>query len=125
VSRAHARFHAAHLAFTALGAVTIAVWPALVARSASTLSLVSARVSATACVIFVLLAGWAFLETRTGDALGLAERVSSSTAICWPFVVAYCLRQAATRRSPGAAGLTRGSTIDRTSSAHDCRAGQG
>jgi hypothetical protein len=90
-----------HLAWTAVGAVALAVWPAFVARRRPPRSrplVLSVHGSATVTVVFVALLGWVFLETRDGSALGLAERVTTTVQMSWPFVVALALR----RSRPGA-----------------------
>jgi hypothetical membrane protein len=88
----------AHLAWTALGAVTIAVWPAF-ARGRGTLRplLLTARWSAVMTAIFVGLLAWLVIETQGGSLLGLAERLSSAVQISWPFIVAVALRRSALR----------------------------
>jgi hypothetical protein len=84
-----------HLAWTVLGAVTTAVWPAFVARRASPRPLIlSVYGSATVTAVFVALLGWLFIETRDGSVLGLAERLTSSIQTSWPFIVALALRRA-------------------------------
>jgi hypothetical membrane protein len=86
-----------HLAWTVLGAVTIAVWPAFAARRTSPRPLILTgygRAAVTA--VFVALLGWLFIETRDGSVLGLAERLTSSIQTCWPFITALALRR--TRR---------------------------
>ncbi len=92
-----------HLAWTVLGAVTIAVWPAFAARRVSPRPpILGVCACAAVTAIFVALLGWVFLETRDGSVLGLAERLTSSIQTCWPFVVAVALRR--TRRPrPGLA----------------------
>jgi hypothetical membrane protein len=91
-----------HLAWTVLGAVTIAVWPAFAARRASPRPLIlSVHGSAAVTAVFVALLGWLFIETRDGSVLGLAERLTSSIQTCWPFIVAVALRR--TRRRSGLA----------------------
>src|SRR6266852_4507173 len=88
-----------HLAWTVLGAVTIAVWPAFAARRASPRPLI---LSGCGSAVFVALLGWLLAETRDGSVLGLAERLTSSIQTCWPFIVAVALRR--TRRPrPGPA----------------------
>jgi hypothetical protein len=68
-----------HLAWTVLGAVTIAVWPAFAARPASPRPLIlSVCGSAAVTAVFVGLLGWLLAETRDGSVLGLAERLTSS-----------------------------------------------
>jgi hypothetical membrane protein len=89
-----------HLAWTALGAVTIAVWPAFAGRRTSPRPLIlSVYGSAAVTVVFVALLGWLFAETRDGSVLGLAERLTTSIQTCWPFIVAVALR----RTRPGLA----------------------
>ena len=84
-----------HAVFTGIGALAIAVWPALVTRRDRSLSaLVGIRASTVMVVIFVALLGWFGLEAFRGGAVGLAERVASSIEICWPFVVAVALGDA-------------------------------
>src|SRR5580704_757782 len=92
-----------HLAWTVLGAVTIAVWPAVAARRAAPRPLIlSGYGSAAVTVVFVALLGWLLAETRDGSVLGLVERLTSSIQTCWPFIVAVALRR--TRRPrPGLA----------------------
>jgi hypothetical protein len=86
-----------HLAWTVLGAVTIAVWPAFAARRASPRPLIlSVYGSAAVTAVFVALLGWLLAETRDGSVLGLAERLTSSIQTCWPFIIAVALRR--TRR---------------------------
>jgi hypothetical protein len=78
-----------HLAWTVLGAVTIAVWPAFAARRASPRPLIlSVCGSAAVTAIFVALLGWLLAETRDGSVLGLAERLTTSIQTCWPFIIA-------------------------------------
>jgi hypothetical protein len=81
-----------HLTFTALGAVVIALWPLLMLQTGEPLvPLLRNRTCVLASALFVALSLWAFVETRTDDTLGLAERLSSTTAICWPFIVCCAL----------------------------------
>jgi Protein of unknown function (DUF998) len=83
-----------HLAWTALGAVAIAVWPAFVARRAPPRPLIlSSYGCAVVTAVFVALLGWLVIETQGGTDLGLAERVFLSTETCWPFIVAVALWQ--------------------------------
>ena len=92
-----------HLAWTMLGAVTIAVWPAFAARRAAPRPLIlSVYGSAAVTAVFVALLGWLLAETRDGSVLGLAERLTSSIQTCWPFTVAVALRRAR-RPCPGLA----------------------
>jgi hypothetical protein len=84
-----------HLAWTALGAVTIAVWPAVAGwRAPRQPVIVSARGSAIVTALFVALLGWVVWETQGGSDLGLAERLTSSIQTSWPFVVALMRRRA-------------------------------
>jgi hypothetical membrane protein len=101
-----------HLAWTVLGAVTIAVWPAFAARRASSRPLIlSVCGSAAVTAVFVALLGWLLAETRDGSVLGLAERLTSSIQTCWPFIVAVALRR--TRRPrPGLAAGGSGEVRD-------------
>jgi hypothetical protein len=106
-----------HLAWTVLGAVTIAVWPAFAARRASPRPLIlSVYGSAAVTAVFVALLGWLFIQTRDGSVLGLAERLTSSVQTCWPFIVAVTLRRA--RRPPPASGPQRPGPRSGPGSAH-------
>jgi len=92
-----------HLAWTVLGAVTIAVWPAFAARHASPRPLIlSVYGSAVVTAVFVALLGWLLAETRDGSVLGLAERLTTSIQTCWPFIIALALRP---YRTGGSCGL--------------------
>jgi hypothetical membrane protein len=87
-----------HLAWTALGAVTIAVWPAFVARRTGPQPLIlSIRGAAAATAVFTVLLAWLIFATQTGAALGLAERLSSTVQTLWPFIVALVLWRTAAR----------------------------
>lgn len=94
-----------HLGWTAVGAVAIAAWPIFVARRTpprrSPLVL-SIHGSATVTAVFVALLGWVLVETHDGSALGLAERVTTTVQMSWPFVVSLALRRApsTSRMSP-------------------------
>jgi hypothetical membrane protein len=101
-----------HLAWTTLGAVTIAVWPAFAAPRTSPRPLIlSSCGSAAVTAVFVALLGWLLAETRDGSVLGLAERLTSSIQTCWPFIVALTLRR--TRRPrPGPATGGSGGAMD-------------
>jgi hypothetical membrane protein len=93
-----------HLAWTVLGAITTAVWPAFAARRTSPRPLILTGCgSAAVTAAFVALLGWLFIETRDGSVLGLAERLTSSIQTCWPFIIAVTLRR--TRRPPPGTGL--------------------
>jgi hypothetical membrane protein len=104
-----------HLAFTALGGVVIAMWPAVVGRSAQT-PILTPRVSTAGFAICSALAIWTFVETRTDDVLGLAERLSSSAAICWPLVVVLALHHA-TRHPVAVPAPPDDRTVERAHSA--------
>ncbi|MGI8760479.1 MAG: DUF998 domain-containing protein [Jatrophihabitantaceae bacterium] len=83
-----------HVACTAVGAVAIAAWPAFVGRLQWAGSAVlGVRASVLVTAVFAVLLLWLVAETRHGDALGLAERLSSSVQICWPFAVALAARR--------------------------------
>jgi hypothetical membrane protein len=91
---------ARHLAWTVLGAVAIAVWPAFAARRAAPRPLIlSVYGSAAVTVVFVALLGWLLAETRDGSVLGLAERLTTSIETCWPFIIAVATARA--RPLPG------------------------
>jgi hypothetical membrane protein len=83
-----------HVAWTSLGAVVIAVWPAFVARRAPPRPVIlSSYGCALVTAVFIVLLGWLVIETQGGSDLGLVERVFLSTETCWPFIVAIALRQ--------------------------------
>jgi hypothetical protein len=97
-----------HLAWTSLGAVALAVWPAFVARRAPPRPLIlSSYGCAVVTAVFIALLGWLVLETQGGSDLGLAERLFLSIETCWPFTVAIALRQtrAHVRGRTGAGGF--------------------
>jgi len=96
-----------HVAWTALGATAIAVWPAFVARRGSPRPLIlSSYGCAVVTAVFLVLLGWLVIETQGGADLGLAERLSVSTETCWPFVVAVILWQTTRPRTgPGLAAI--------------------
>ena len=106
-----------HLAWTVLGAVTIAVWPAFAARRAAPRPLIlSVYGSAAVTAVFVALLGWLLAETRDGSVLGLAERLTTSIQTCWPFIIAVALRR--TRRprpglAIGGSGAAKDGAADR------------
>ena len=92
-----------HLAWTSLGEVTIAVWPAFTGRRGSPRPLIlSIRGAATVTAVSIALLGWLIVETQGGSALGLAERLTSSVQITWPFIVALALRRPPRPTLPGA-----------------------
>ena len=82
-----------HLAWTSLGAVVIAVWPAFVARRAPPRPpILTSYGRAVVTAVFIALLGWLAIETQGGRDLGLAERLFLSIETCWPFIVAVALR---------------------------------
>ena len=94
-----------HLAWTALGAATITVWPAVTTRRGPGQPLIlTARGTAVVTAVFVTLLGWVLLETRDGTLLGLSERIMSAAATTWPFIVALAMRHtiAGSRLAPSA-----------------------
>jgi hypothetical protein len=94
-----------HLAWTTLGAVTIAVWPAFAApRTPPRPLILSSYGSAAVTAVFTALLGWLFIQTRDGSVLGLAERLTSSIQTCWPFTVAVTLRRTRPRPGPATGG---------------------
>jgi hypothetical membrane protein len=89
-----------HIVWTAIGAVTLAIWPAFAARNrAPRPPIMSGYGCATATVVFVALLCWLTIETQGGDMLGLAERLTSAVQTWWPFIIAVSLRRSA-RRGP-------------------------
>jgi Protein of unknown function (DUF998) len=95
-----------HLSWTVIGAITIAVWPAVVGwRTGPRWAAVSPRAVLTATAFFVVLLGWVLVEVHGGDALGAAERASTSIPTIWPFVVALSLRR---RGGPGDEEISEG-----------------
>jgi hypothetical protein len=94
-----------HLAWTALGAVALAVWPAFVARRAPPRPLIlSGHGCAVGTAVFIALLGWLIIETQGGSDLGLAERLFLTTETWWPFIVAIALRQVSGRERVRAGG---------------------
>jgi hypothetical protein len=84
-----------HLAWTAMGAVTITIWPAFTARRGASRPLIlSVRGAVVVTAVFAVLLGWLVIETQGGSLLGLAERLTSGIQTCWPFIVALALQQA-------------------------------
>jgi hypothetical protein len=95
-----------HALCTAIGAVAITVWPAIVARHRAVVAVVGVRASFAAIIASAALFVWTVIETRDGSVLGLAERVSSSLQVCWPFVVILAVHRAQ-RSASSSARLTR------------------
>jgi hypothetical membrane protein len=84
-----------HLAWTALGAVAITVWPAVTARRAAGLPVIlGVPSSALVTIVFAALLGWVVHEAQGGPVLGLAERLAAFVQTSWPFVAAVSLRRA-------------------------------
>jgi hypothetical protein len=84
----------AHLAWTGIGAAAIAIWPAFTGRRLPRRPVVlTARCAGFATAVFLALLLWVVIETQGGSALGLAERLCSSAAVTWPFLVAVALRR--------------------------------
>jgi hypothetical protein len=72
-----------------LGVVTIAVWPAFVARRGSPRPLIlSVYGSVAVTVVFVGLVCWLLAEAQGGGMVGLAKRLTTSIEASWPFAVA-------------------------------------
>jgi hypothetical membrane protein len=95
-----------HLAWTALGAVAITIWPAFTARRAPSQPLILRfRGAVAVTALFLALLAWLVFETQGGTALGLAERLVSSVQVTWPLIVALALRRTARPRGwPGEHG---------------------
>lgn len=91
----------AHAVCTGIGAITIAAWPALVARHDALLRAVGPGRSVVAMLVSAALFFWTVIETRDGTALGLAERVSSAAQSTWPLVVVLAVRRAQRSTKPG------------------------
>jgi hypothetical membrane protein len=90
-----------HLAWTVLGAAAITIWPAFAVRRGLSQPLVlSGRVAAAVTAVLIALLGWLIVETQDGDALGLAERLTSAVQTSWPFIVALAPQHAAPRERP-------------------------
>jgi Protein of unknown function (DUF998) len=93
-----------HLAWTALGEVAIAIWPAFIAgRGSSGTALLSVRGCIIMTAVSIALLGWLVVEAQGGSALGLAERLSSSVQTSWPMIVILAMRRTpATNATSGA-----------------------
>ncbi len=96
-----------HLTFTAIGAVSMALWPALVGQKSPVHVLAGVRVATCTTVLFAALLTWLIAETRDGPHLGAAERISSSIEAGWPVVVALALRRSTAGYSPPNSAGTR------------------
>ncbi len=91
-----------HVAFTVIGAFTIAIWPLLAfRRSAPDSSPTGLRTACIAAVVFLALLVWTLIEAQHGAHLGLSERISSGIQECWPGIVA-CQQGAADLAEPPA-----------------------
>jgi len=86
-----------HLAWTALGAVAIAVFPAFTARASRRPRILNRNGSAAVTAVFLALLAWLVAETQGGSVLGLAERLTTSVQASWPFIVALALRRSTPR----------------------------
>jgi hypothetical protein len=94
-----------HLAWTSLGEVTIAVWPAFIGRRGSPRPwILSIRGAATVTAVSLALLVWLVIQTQGGSVLGLAERLTSSVQITWPFLVALALRSSLRTSRQGLSG---------------------
>jgi hypothetical membrane protein len=92
---------ALHLAWTTLGAGTIAIWPAIVAwRAPPQLAALRGRPTVIVTAVFLAMTVWVLYEIWFGHELGLAERLSASIQSAWPFVVAMVWRRAAGASRP-------------------------
>lgn len=82
-----------HLAWTAVGAIMLAAWPAVAGWSGPRQPFVPGRRTCVfATIAFTAMLAWVVLETQGGNDLGLAERACASVQTCWPLVVAIMLR---------------------------------
>lgn len=91
-----------HLAWTALGEVAIAIWPAFLARRTAPQPLILRRWGTAAMTaVFLGLLGWLVVQTQGGADLGLAERLSVSVQTSWPLVVALAMWRATRREWAG------------------------
>jgi hypothetical protein len=80
---------AVHLAWTTVGAISIAIWPAVAAcRAPPQIAVLSGRTAVIVTTVFVAMAAWVMFEIWFGHDLGLAERTTASVQSAWPLVVA-------------------------------------
>jgi hypothetical protein len=92
-----------HVAFTGIGAASIAVWPALTAQRESPASILTTfPVAMTTTAIFLAMLGWFVAEAHGGSAVGFVERLDSSVQIVWPLAVALSVRGAQASERVGA-----------------------
>lgn len=86
-----------HLAWTVLGAAAITLLPAISSwRAPPRPALLRWPASIIVFVVFAAMLGWVLAEIWAGDALGLAERTTSSVLTTWPFIIAIAWRRSAT-----------------------------
>jgi hypothetical membrane protein len=81
-----------HMAFTVIGAIALALWPATVPHGGAH-PVLGRRLTLGVTAVFLGLLGWTFVEAQLGPVLGLAERVTCSVEVCWPVFVAVALRR--------------------------------
>ena len=98
----------AHQLFTAIGAITLTVWPAVVARQPSVVAAIGRGRCVAAIVVSVVLFIWTAIETRHGTALGLAERLTGLQAF-WPPIVAIALYRSRSQQEDGDGHVLAGS----------------
>lgn len=97
----------AHIAFTTLGFVALALWPTTVARRGEARFPLRPRDAVLAGVVSLVLLGW-LAQALTGSMLGLAERVLTAQQTGWPLLVVLALRNRAGQdRAPAAAPAGR------------------
>jgi hypothetical protein len=110
-----------HLAWTSLGGLAIAIWPACISRRDSRYPvLLTPRGVRVASAVSLSLFIWVIVETHVANALGLAERLTSSLQTAWPFFIALALRQvevAETDRTDQPHGVTGSGWADRSQGA--------
>lgn len=74
-----------HLAWTVAAAAALTLWPVLAARTEPRPLIVGIPVTAVVTALLVVLLGWLVVQTRGGDVLGLAERLTAAAQNFWPF----------------------------------------
>ena len=89
-----------HLAFAALGLVTLAVWPLTVVQRSATRFPLRRRDAVLSAALSAALLAWLALAV-SGTTLGLAERAVTFQQELWPLLVVVALRLPA--RAPAAA----------------------
>lgn len=95
-----------HLAWTVVGATVMTVWPVFARHPEPPYRpILNSPLTALATSVFIALLLWTIVEAQLGQRLGLAERASTATQICWPVMVGVALRRNASRarhaRAPG------------------------